>query len=195
MCCVSEFKAPIFQHSQTWAGSRFDLAVCIHSALSFSTKAAQLILFNIWKEQKTFCVLKVFCRVLEEMGSDCSRGGCGLNFRSKKTDAFFSWRQNNRNDCREAKVFLNSGMGFWSVRFCGLVYSLCAYLSRKINCSAASWRQNIHIYHVLFFLRRPSHGDSVHRASLRPGGREGHLHLPRHCQSSHHGLQVWLDFF
>ena len=39
-------------------------------------------------------------------------------------------------------------------------------------------------------LCRSSHGDAVHRASLRPGGGESHLHLPGHGQPSHHGLQV-----
>lgn len=44
----------------------------------------------------------------------------------------------------------------------------------------------------LSFLWRPSNGDPVHWASLCPGGWESYLHLPGHCQPSHHGLQVWI---
>lgn len=64
--------------------------------------------------------------------------------------------------------------------------------------------QVIHAIIQLFFsctvnmylsLCRPSYGDPVHRASLCPGGRESHLHLPGHCQPSHHGLQVGMKFY
>lgn len=48
----------------------------------------------------------------------------------------------------------------------------------------------LHSVKCILLLRRPSYGDPVHRASLCPGGRESHLHLPGHCQPSHHGLQV-----
>lgn len=73
----------------------------------------------------------------------------------------------------------------------------------EINPLAAWNRWNTTVIQFLFGCSsnlfpppcRPSHGDPVHRTSLRPGGREGHLHLSGHREPSHHWLQVWITFY
>lgn len=82
------------------------------------------------------------------------------------------------------------------------IYSVRDLFMREINHHASQWWCDTAVTHTIshfifsplmnihLSLCRPPHSDAVHRAAIRPGGRESHLHLPGHCQPSYHGLQV-----
>jgi len=57
---------------------------------------------------------------------------------------------------------------------------------RLLSCDSLSFSLS------LSFPSRPTDSDLVHRASLCPGGRQSHLHLPGSSQPSYYGLQVCL---
>lgn len=133
------------------------------------------------------------------MRSDCSRRGCGLSSPSKGADVlllFFHDDGTDHNNLQRSTKSRQIAKRGFEMSHCVVEFIVCvvALTGKSIELLLLlllfPLRLNIHIHHVLFSLCRPSYGDSVHRASLRHGGRESHIYLPCHRQSSNHGLQV-----